>query len=214
MRAPLHTATRAELAAIGLIFITITIWSWIDPHDRLTWWLEALPALVAAAMLSATWTRFPLTRLAYWLILIHAIILLVGAHYTYAEVPLFNQLRDAMGADRNSYDGLGHLAQGFVPAIIGRELLIRTSPLHAGKWLFILVTLSVLGISAIYELIEWAAAISSGGAADAFLGTQGDPWDTQKDMALALAGATISQLMLVKMHQRQLGASEAVQFNY
>lgn len=175
--------------------------------------MEALPALIAFVLLAATRSSFALTRLAYWLIVIHAIILLVGAHYTYAEVPLFNWLRDTMGTQRNSYDGLGHLAQGFVPAIVARELIIRTSPLHAGKWLFALVTLGVLGISAIYELIEWAAVISSGEAADDFLGAQGDPWDAQKDMALALLGAVSAQLLLGNMHNTQLGTSAAVRIS-
>jgi putative membrane protein len=136
----------------------------------------------------------------------HGLILLVGAHYTYAEVPLFNWLRDAWDLSRNHYDRVGHFAQGFVPAIVARELLIRTSPLAAGRWLFAVVTLSCLGISAAYELVEWAAAASTGEAATAFLATQGDIWDTQKDMALALVGAIAAQVTLGRTHDRQIAA--------
>jgi putative membrane protein len=136
----------------------------------------------------------------------HGLILLVGAHYTYAEVPLFNWLRDAWDLSRNHYDRVGHFAQGFVPAIVARELLIRTSPLTAGRWLFAVVTLSCLGISAAYELVEWAAAASTGEAATAFLATQGDIWDTQKDMALALVGAIAAQITLGRIHDRQIAA--------
>lgn len=195
------------------MFTAICIWSFIAPKDRLTWWMEALPALVAFALLAATWHLFAFTRLAYWLILVHAIILLVGGHYTYAEVPAFNWLRDMLGTARNSYDGVGHFAQGFVPAIVARELLVRTSPLRSGRWLFALVTLGVLGISALYELIEWAAAIVQGEAADAFLGTQGDPWDTQKDMGLALIGAILAQLLIGRLHDTQMGSVEAARMS-
>lgn len=201
---PVSAAGRNELLFLLLLFAAVVIWSWIAPRDRFTWWLEAMPALAAFVLIAAFWRTFPLSRLALWLVCAHAVILFVGAHYTYAQVPLFNWLRDALGQSRNAYDGVGHLAQGFVPAIIARELLIRTSPLRPGGWLFAIVTLGCLGISAVYELVEWLAALSTGEAADAFLGTQGDPWDTQKDMALALVGAMTAQLLLARLHDRQL----------
>jgi putative membrane protein len=195
---------KTALAAATLALVAVIVWSYVDAHDRLTWWLEATPALVALALLLATRTRFPLTPLAYGLVWVHCLILLVGAHYTYAEVPLFNWLRDTFDLARNNYDRVGHFAQGFVPAIVARELLIRTSPLVAGRWLFAVVTLSCLGISAAYELIEWAAAAATGESATAFLATQGDIWDTQKDMALALVGALTAQVALGRLHDRQI----------
>lgn len=149
---------------------------------------------------------FPLTPLAYWLILIHSIILMIGGHYTYAEVPLFNYLRDAFAQGRNDYDKVGHFAQGFIPAIVAREILVRTSPLKSGKWLTFLVICVCLAISAFYELIEWWVAVASGTAAEAFLGTQGYVWDTQSDMAFALVGAVFSLIILRKIHDRQLAA--------
>ncbi len=193
------------LPAFCLFVVTVVfIWSGINPHDRAIWWMETAPAIIAAPILILTYKKFRLTDLAYVLISIHAIILIVGGHYTYAEVPLFNWIRDELGTKRNSFDGVGHFAQGFVPALIGRELLLRTSPLRWGKWMFALLILSCFGISAIYELLEWAAALAEGGAADAFLSTQGDIWDTQKDMALAGVGAVVSLLILPGWHDRQL----------
>lgn len=191
----------ALAALLGVI-----VWSWIHPADRLTWWLEAFPALIAIALLVASFRRFPLTSLSYALIWIHSVILLVGAHYTYAHVPAFDYLKDALDLSRNHYDRVGHFAQGFVPAIVARELLIRTSPLTPGRWLFVVVSLGCLGISAAYELLEWGAAELTGEAAEAFLATQGDAWDTQKDMALALLGAVVAQLALARIHDRQLRA--------
>lgn len=188
------------LISVLLVFI----WSMIGPYDWPTWVMETLPVMIAAPLLLLTRPKFPLTNLAYGLIAIHAIILIVGAHYTYARVPLFDLIRGEFGLARNSYDGLGHFAQGFVPALIGRELLIRTSTLEKGRWMFALLVLSCLGISAIYELLEWAAAAGAGEGATEFLGTQGDPWDTQKDMALAGIGAIFSLLLLSKWHDRQL----------
>lgn len=187
-----------------LTLIIATIISYIDPLERGTWWMEAAPVFVAVPLLLATFKKFPLTPMLYVLLWCHAIVLLVGAHYTYAEVPLGDWVRDALQQDRNHYDRFGHFMQGFVPAIVARELLIRTSPLTAGKWMFALVTLSCLGISAIYELIEWAAAISGGQAADSFLGTQGDVWDTQKDMAMAGIGAMLAQLTLGRWHSAEI----------
>lgn len=185
-------------------FLFVFVWSAIGPHDRFTWMLEVALTVVAAFVLIATHRRFPLTRLAYLCIWLHAMILLVGGHYTYAEVPLFNWLRDAMGGTRNHYDRVGHFAQGFFPAIIAREVLVRCSPLRPGKWLAFLVTCVCLAISATYELIEWWTALATGEAAEAFLGTQGDIWDTQWDMALALTGAIAAQATLTRLHDRQL----------
>ena len=199
-------STRLLLALAALC--AVCAWSYVDPKDRLTWWLEALPAIIAVVILLATRRTFPLTGLAYSLIWIHCVILLVGAHYTYAEVPAFNWLRDTFDLSRNHYDRVGHFAQGFVPAIVARELLIRLTPLRPGGWLFAIVTLSCLGISAAYELLEWAAAAATGEAADAFLATQGDVWDTQKDMALALIGAALAQITLGRLHDGQIGPLE------
>jgi putative membrane protein len=188
------------LACMGVVFV----WSAIRPHDYFTWFLEVFPVLVGLPLLMATYAKFPLTRLVYALILLHAIILLVGGHYTYAEMPLFSWLRDYYGLDRNYYDRLGHVAQGFVPAIIAREILLRTSPLKAGKWLFFIVVCICLAISAFYEFIEWWVALASGSDAVAFLATQGDVWDTQWDMFLALLGAISAQVFLAKIHDRQM----------
>jgi len=196
---------RLPLALLATVAIALTA-SAIGPYDRLTWWLEALPVLVAIPLLAATYERFPLTPLAYWLIAIHGLILLLGAHYTYARVPLGSWMQDAFGFERNHYDRIGHLMQGFGPAIVIRELLLRTSPLVPGKWLFTLVLFSVLGVSATYEFTEWWAALAGGDAAGAFLGTQGDVWDTQWDMFLAGCGAIASQLLLTRMHDRQVAA--------
>jgi putative membrane protein len=168
--------------------------------------LEVLPVLIAAPLLVVTWRRFPLTPLVYWLIALHALILILGAHYTYARVPLGFWLQDALDFQRNHYDRIGHLMQGFGPAIVIRELLIRTSPLAPGKWLFTLVLFSVLGVSATYEFTEWWAALAGGEAAGAFLGTQGDVWDTQWDMFLAGCGAIAAQLLFARLHDRQLAA--------
>jgi putative membrane protein len=176
----------------------------IHPHDYLTWWLEVLPALIVAPVLIATGRSFPLTPLAYRLIAIHALILILGGHYTYAQVPLGFWVRDAFDLARNHYDRLGHFVQGFVPAIIAREILLRRSPLVAGKWLFFIVCSICLAISACYEFIEWWTALLGGGSAEAFLGTQGDVWDTQWDMFLALLGSISAQGLLSRVHDRQL----------
>jgi len=188
-----------------LIFFAVFIWSAISPHDTFTWFLEVLPAVLGLIILAVTFRIFPLTSLTYWLILIHAIILMIGGHYTYAEVPLFNWVRDTVDLSGNHYDKVGHFAQGFIPAIIAREILIRKSPLKPGKWLFWIVVSICLAISAFYELIEWWVAVASGTAADAFLGTQGYVWDTQSDMLLALIGAISSLIMFGKYHDRLLG---------
>ena len=195
-------ALAALLAGVAIVFL----WSGWSPKDRLTWVMEVLPVFVAVPLLIATRRRFPLTTLVYGLIAVHATILMVGGRYTYAEVPLFNWIRDVFHLARNHYDRLGHLAQGFVPAIVAREILLRKTPLRRGGWLFFLVTCVCLAISAVYELIEWGTAATSGAASDAFLGTQGDPWDTQKDMLCAGIGAVLAQLTLAKVHDRQLAS--------
>lgn len=182
----------------------VLLWSGIAPKDRFTWFLEVAPVLIALPILLFSRVRFPLTALAYLAIALHAVILMVGGHYTYAEMPLFNWLRDSFDLARNHYDRVGHVAQGFFPAIVAREILIRRSPLRPGAWLFFLVTCFCLAFSAFYEMIEWWVAISSGDDAVAFLATQGDVWDTQWDMFLALLGAISAQLLLSKPHDRQL----------
>ena len=192
------------LLALGLLVVVVLVWSGWHPADRLTWILEVFPVVIAIPLLAATRKSFPLTSLVYVLIAIHAVILMVGGRYTYAEVPLFNWIRDAWDLSRNHYDRVGHFAQGFVPAMIAREVLIRKTPLRPGRWLFFLILCVVLAISASYELVEWAAAVATGSRSDAFLGTQGDPWDTQKDMALAAIGGIASQLLLGGAHDRQL----------
>ncbi len=186
------------------VVLSVLVWSGIAPRDGLTWFLEVSPVLIALPLLLASRRSFPFTSLAYTLMAAHAVILMVGGHYTYAEMPLFNWLRDALDLSRNHYDRLGHVAQGFVPAIVAREILLRRSPLRPGKWLFFLVTSVCLAISAFYEMIEWWVAIGSGDEAVAFLATQGDVWDTQWDMFLALLGALSSQLLLRRRHDQQL----------
>lgn len=187
-----------------LMLIPVYLWSAIAPADRFTWFLEMIPIPLALLVLAPTCQRFRLTDLSYTLILLHAVILLVGAHYTYAKVPLFDWLKDALDLSRNHYDRVGHLAQGFVPAILAREILIRTSPLKKSRWLAPLTISVCLGISAVYELFEWGVAELSGTAAEAFLGTQGDVWDTQKDMAFCLIGSVASLILLSRWHDKQL----------
>jgi len=186
------------------IFFSVLIWSAINPKDYPTWWLEVAPALIALVVMAWTRKTFPLTPMLYVLVLVHSIILMIGGHYTYAEVPLFDSLKDVLGFERNNYDKLGHLAQGFIPAIAAREILLRCSPLAPGKMLFFIVCCVVLAISAMYELIEWWVALLSEEAAEAFLGTQGYVWDTQSDMFWALIGALMAQLILNRMHDSQL----------
>lgn len=183
-----------------VIFSGVFIWSAIGPKDYFTWSLEVFPAVIAVLILFFTEKSFPLTPLAYILILFHAIILMVGGHYTYAEVPF----GDLFATGRNNYDKLGHLAQGFIPALIAREVLIRKRVIPAKKWLNFFVVSTCLAISAFYELIEWWVAVFTGESADAFLGTQGYMWDTQSDMALALLGAILSLVLLSGVHDRQL----------
>ena len=194
---------RYPTALLGAVFLLLA-WSAIGPHDRFTWFLEVAPVLVGIPVLLATFARFPLTPLLYSLLALHAAVLIVGGHYTYAEVPLGSWMQDAFGLARNHYDRIGHFAQGFIPAILAREILLRRTPLRAGKWLFFLVLCVCLAFSAFYELVEWWVAAGTGSAAEAFLGTQGDPWDTQWDMFLAGIGAVVAQLLLSRVHERQL----------
>ena len=186
------------------IFFSALVWSAVRPHDYFTWFMEVLPALIAIIILAATCNRFRLSSLAYWLILVHAVILMIGGHYTYAEVPLFDWVRDVFHQGRNNYDKVGHFAQGFVPAVIARELLLRKTPLRPGAWLSFITVSICLAISALYELFEWAVAEATGEAAEAFLGTQGYQWDTQSDMAFALFGAVMALVLLGRYHDAQV----------
>ena len=195
---------RREPAILLTATIVALIVSRIGAAEPGTWVLEVFPIFLAVPLLVATAKRFPLTPLAYRLLFVHALILMIGGHYTYAKVPLGFWVRDALHLGRNHYDRLGHFAQGFVPAIVAREVLLRRSPLQRGKWLFFLVTCVCLAISASYELIEWLAAILGGSSADAFLGTQGDVWDTQWDMFMALVGALTALVLLSRAHDLQL----------
>jgi putative membrane protein len=197
-----------EPLALLLATALVLIWSGIGPYERGTWVLEVAPVLIAAPILVATHRRFPLSRLVYRLIFLHALVLMVGGHYTYARVPAGFWVQEAFGLARNHYDRLGHLMQGFVPALVAREVLLRRSPLVRGKWLFFLVTCLCLAVSAVYELTEAWAALLGGEAAESFLGTQGDVWDTQWDMLLALIGAIAAQLLLGGAHDRSLAQLE------
>lgn len=202
--------TRSPSAFVWLgIFSGVLGWSGWRPHDYPTWWLEVSPALIALFILAVTRERFPLTPLAYVLILLHAVILMVGGHYTYAEVPAGEWVREWVGGARNNYDKLGHLAQGFVPAIIAREVLIRHHVLARRGWLSLFVISLCLAVSALYELIEWWVAQLSAQAAESFLGTQGYVWDTQSDMFYALLGAVAALALLGRWHDRQLAAMQA-----
>jgi len=188
------------------VFLSVLAWSAVEPADRLTWWMEVMPALLGFAILLMTRQRFPLTGLVYVLVLIHAVILMVGGHYTYAEVPLGDWLRDLVAGDRNNYDKLGHLAQGFIPVMIAREVMIRNNVVAARGWLGFLLVCFALALSAFYELIEWWAALLSAEAADAFLGTQGYVWDTQSDMFWAMSGAILALVTLSRWHDQQIRA--------
>jgi len=196
--------TRREPAILLIAAAALLALSRVDAFEPGTWLLEIAPILIVAPILVVTARRFPLTPLVYRLLFVHAVILMVGGHYTYAKVPLGFWVQDAFGLARNHYDRLGHLAQGFVPAMLTREVLLRRSPLQRGKWLAFLVVCVCLALSATYELIEWLTAVLGGSAADAFLGTQGDVWDTQWDMFMALVGAISALLLLSRVHDRQL----------
>ena len=192
-----------------VIFFAVLIWSGINPKDQFTWFLEVAPAIIALPILIFTRKSFALTSLAYGLILVHCVILMVGGHYTYAEVPLFDWIADWTGSERNNYDKVGHLAQGFIPALLARELFIRLSVVKVGAWCNFLAVCFALAFSAFYELIEWWVAELTGEDAEAFLGTQGYVWDTQSDMAMALIGAIASVLLLGRLHDKQLNAKLA-----
>ena len=186
-------------------FVAVLVWSAIRPHDYFTWFLETFPALIGIVIVIALRRRFPLTPLLLIMLTIHAMILMVGGHYTYAEVPLGFWMHTA----RNDYDRLGHFAQGFVPALVAREILIRRNVVRGRGWLYFIVVAICLAISAMYELLEWRVSIATGSKGDAFLGTQGDIWDTQEDMATALAGALIAPLLLGRLHDRQIAAIDS-----
>jgi putative membrane protein len=194
---------RLGLGLVALVLVVL-VWSGIRPHDRFTWFLEVFPVLLGLPAVLLTRRRFPLTPLLATLLAVHACILMLGGKYTYAEVPLGNWVRDAFGLARNHYDRVGHFAQGFVPAILAREILWRRSPLRGSRWLPFVAVSFCLAFSACYEFIEWWTALATGEGATAFLGTQGDPWDTQWDMFLALVGATTAVLTLSGVHERQL----------
>ena len=191
-------------AGLVALVLVVLVWSGIRPHDRFTWFMEVFPVLLGLPAVLLTHRRFPLTSLLWVLLAIHACILMLGGKYTYAEVPNGNWVRDTFGLARNHYDRLGHFAQGFVPAILAREILWRRSPLRGSRWLPFVVVSICLAFSACYEFLEWWTALISGEGATAFLGTQGDPWDTQWDMFLALVGATTALLTLSAVHERQL----------
>ena len=201
--------SRKEPALLLLACAVCLALSRVGALEPGTWILEVAPIFIVAPILVLTARRFPLTPLVYRLLFVHALILMLGGHYTYAKVPLGFWTQEAFGLARNHYDRLGHLAQGFVPAMLAREVLLRRSPLQRGKWLAFLVVCVCLALSATYELIEWLAAVLGGSAADAFLGTQGDVWDTQWDMFMALIGATSALLLLSRVHDRQLARLDA-----
>jgi len=190
-----------------VIFFVVLIWSAIDPKDQFTWFLEVIPALIGFVILIFTHKKFPLTPLLNLLILIHMVILMVGGHYTYAEVPLFDYIAELFEHSRNNYDKVGHLAQGFIPAILAREILIRKDVVHGSKiWLNYIVLSIILAFSAFYELIEWWVALGTGEDAEAFLGTQGYVWDTQSDMMYALMGGILALILLSRFHDKQIRA--------
>jgi putative membrane protein len=191
------------LTLLGITAVLLAV-SAYHPYEMGTWWMEVIPVIVAVPILVATYRRFPLTPLAYTLIFVHACILMLGGHYTYARVPLGFWMQDLFEFSRNHYDRIGHLAQGFIPALIAREVLLRRTPLRSSGWLFFIVCCVCLAISACYEFIEWWAALIGGEGATEFLGTQGDVWDTQWDMFMALIGSIVSQVALSRVHDRQL----------
>jgi putative membrane protein len=207
LHAPATARRRREPAVLLGVGAVALIVSAIRPHAYGTWLLEVLAVLIAAPILILTYRRFPLTPLAYRLILAQSLVLMIGGHWTYAEVPAGEWVQDWLGLDRNPYDRLGHLFQGITPAIVAREILLRKTPLRPGGWLFALVVCVVLGISACWEFFEWWSALIGGDAADDFLGAQGDVWDTQWDMFLAMLGAILSQLLFSRVHDRQLRTS-------
>jgi putative membrane protein len=203
-------SARYELALLASL-MAVLVWSGIQPHDRFTWFLEVAPVLIGVPILILVWPRFRFTRLVYTLIWIHAVILMVGGKYTYAQVPLGFWIQEAFGFARNHYDRIGHFAQGFIPAMLAREIFIRKSPLSHSRWLPFVVVCFCLAFSAFYELIEFWTALAAGEGATDFLGTQGDVWDTQWDMQLALAGAIVALLTLSRVHDRELSRQTPAQ---
>lgn len=203
-----HGEETTLLGLLGLLLLALLVSGW-QPHDRATWWMETAPVFIAVPVLLFTWRRFPLTPLLYGLIFAHALILMLGGAYTYARVPLGFWLQDWLGLTRNPYDKIGHFAQGFVPALVAREILLRGRYLVSRPMASFLSVCVALAISACYELIEWWAALALGQGADEFLGTQGDPWDTQSDMFMALIGASLAMLGLARLHDRQIARRAA-----
>jgi putative membrane protein len=197
------SSSKEPLALLGAAALVL-VWSGVQPLERGTWWLEVAPVLIGVPLLVISFSRFRLSPLLYRLLFLHAVTLMVGGHYTYAQVPIGFWAQDLLDLSRNHYDRVGHLAQGFVPAILAREILLRRSPLRRGKWLFFLVVSVCLAFSALYELIEWWAALVGGDSAESFLGTQGDVWDTQWDMFLALLGSIAAQVLLRGVHDRSM----------
>ncbi len=196
-------SNRLPVLLLGLVGVALVV-SGVAPFDRATWWMEVAPVIILAPLLVASHRGFPLTRLLQVLIAAHALVLIVGGAWTYARVPFGFWLQDVMGFERNPYDRIGHFMQGFVPALAAREILLRRAVVRGRGWLFFIVSCICLAISAVYELVEWGAAVALGQGAEAFLGTQGDPWDTQSDMAMALVGAVCAQWALGRWHDRQL----------
>ena len=196
-------ADRLPVLLLGLVGVALVA-SGVAPFDRATWWMEVAPVIILAPLLVVSHRGFPLTRLLQLLIAAHALVLIVGGAWTYARVPFGFWLQDVMGFERNPYDRIGHFMQGFVPALAAREILLRRAVVRGRGWLFFIVSCICLAISAVYELVEWGAAVALGQGAEAFLGTQGDPWDTQSDMAMALVGAVCAQWALGRWHDRQL----------
>ncbi len=199
------TDTRLPALLLALWLAALVV-SGLQPHDRLTWWLEVFPVIIGIAVMIPTRAAFPLTRLLYILLFVHGLVLILGGHYTYARVPLGFWLQDAFDLARNPYDRIGHFAQGFIPAILAREILLRKTALLPGKMLAFLVVSVCLAFSAFYELLEYGAAVALGAEAGDFLGTQGDPWDTQSDMLMALIGAIAALILLSRFHDRHLAA--------
>ncbi|MGH3312500.1 MAG: DUF2238 domain-containing protein [Streptomyces sp.] len=205
------TRRRVRFSLPTALVITVTaalLVSGVAPYDRATWLMETFWVILGVPLAVLVWRRFPLTALLCCLLALHALVLVLGGHYTYARVPLGEWLQDGLGLARNPYDRIGHFVQGFVPAILVREILVRRSPLRGSRWLAPLVVCGCLAFSAFFELIEWWAALIGGSGADDFLATQGDVWDTQWDMFLALSGATSALLLLGKPHDRQLATLE------
>lgn len=202
----IRTPSRPEGLFLVALVVGALVWSGIAPHDRLTWLMEVIWVIAGLPLVLLTRHRFPLTRLLCWLLALHALVLIYGGAYTYALTPLGLWVQEAFDLARNHYDRFGHFAQGFVPAILARELLLRKTPLRPGGWLAYLCIAAALSFSAFFEMIEWWAALVWGGAADAFLATQGDVWDTQWDMFMALCGAALALWLLSRVHDRQLGA--------